>query len=536
MGRIEQSKESIRNSVVVDADGSNEVNLVTLTPKNWATLCRKKEEGWFERNGHYSLEQLQAEIERLERLQTSYVAMGEAMGFTITLNPKLSVTGPDTTKIKYPVADPGGSPSTKPADDAAKAAFKATYEAQGALADAERKLRQNTDKSQDQKHKDDVKAKEAALNEKRKELANKTAAQQDAHSEYAKWAISTMNDQDSKDAARKWLERTINGLVTNIKHLKALGKDKLDSKIPSAIANTTAKDEKNPEGVNGTVNAVDEDNKPRAMFLSKAPESKLSTTPPGNPKMAGNDPRPQGGSSDPWTTISASFSASDQTSTANTSSWGMSVGGTVGWGGFSAGGSYAHEQSKSDFTADMASCDVSVSFSCLVVNIGRPWLYGEVFADSELDTAAGINLSPGARELKDWMAKQKGDDPDPQKYDEKCIDELQKYSMFPAYPTSFIVAADTTIEFHGNTQHMEKHFSAQSNSGSVSVGWGPFSVNSSFHQSSSKQSFQLQSTATGCRLSFGAPQVIGWVSQILPMLPRPTGYEPMLQRDGTKTA
>ncbi len=39
----------------------------------------------------------------------------------------------------------------------------------------------------------------------------------------------------------------------------------------------------------------------------------------------------------------------------------------------------------------------------------------------------------------------------------------------------------------------------------------------------------MQSTATGCKLSFGAPQIIGWVSQILPALPRNADYEPMVQ-------
>lgn len=42
----------------------------------------------------------------------------------------------------------------------------------------------------------------------------------------------------------------------------------------------------------------------------------------------------------------------------------------------------------------------------------------------------------------------------------------------------------------------------------------------------------MQSTATGCRLKFGAPQIIGWVSQIIPALPRLDGYEPMVQNDG----
>lgn len=95
---------------------------------------------------------------------------------------------------------------------------------------------------------------------------------------------------------------------------------------------------------------------------------------------------------------------------------------------------------------------------------------------------------------------------------------------------------DAPPQFHGNTEHIEKHFSAQSNAGSANIGWGPFSVNSSFKQSSNKQSFQVQSTATGCRLSFGAPQNIGWVSQILPALPRSHKYEPMVQNDVTATS
>lgn len=72
---------------------------------------------------------------------------------------------------------------------------------------------------------------------------------------------------------------------------------------------------------------------------------------------------------------------------------------------------------------------------------------------------------------------------------------LAQYNSFPAFPTSFILAADTSIEvsrsqfclelvlifflqFTGNTSHIEDHFSAHSNSGSTSVGWGPFHVSS----------------------------------------------------------
>ena len=53
-----------------------------------------------------------------------------------------------------------------------------------------------------------------------------------------------------------------------------------------------------------------------------------------------------GTASDPWTTIKLSYSAANQSSTATTSSWGFSVGGGFGWGLWSVGGSYAHDQTQ----------------------------------------------------------------------------------------------------------------------------------------------------------------------------------------------
>ena len=62
-----------------------------------------------------------------------------------------------------------------------------------------------------------------------------------------------------------------------------------------------------------------------------------------------------GSVSDPWTTITASFSATTQTSASDTSSWGFSVGGGAGWGLWSVGGSYSHDQSQRCF-ANPVSC------------------------------------------------------------------------------------------------------------------------------------------------------------------------------------
>ena len=48
-------------------------------------------------------------------------------------------------------------------------------------------------------------------------------------------------------------------------------------------------------------------------------------------------------------------------------------------------------------------------------------------------------------------------------------------------------------------------------------------------QSSSREDFHMETTATGVKISFAAPQIIAWVSQILPALPRQPGMEPMIQ-------
>jgi hypothetical protein len=67
---------------------------------------------------------------------------------------------------------------------------------------------------------------------------------------------------------------------------------------------------------------------------------------PPNPDVPGSQPELPNKGSDPWTMITLSFSAQDQAKTESESSWGFSVGGGFGWGLWSAGGAYSHEQSQ----------------------------------------------------------------------------------------------------------------------------------------------------------------------------------------------
>ncbi|KAF5586677.1 uncharacterized protein FSUBG_12064 [Fusarium subglutinans] len=186
-----------------------------------------------------------------------------------------------------------------------------------------------------------------------------------------------------------------------------------------------------------------------------------------------------------WSRIALSYSASDIQTQGSV---------TTGFGLWSLGGTNLDEGLR----REMASCDVSISFSALVVNIHRPWLYSELFRDTDLEIQRGINVSPGPGRIHDMI--------------EDREDEKSGEWAFPAYPTSFIIAADTTVEFKGEVKAIEEFWKAD---GEV-VGYGPWSVSGS----AVAEQTRVEATSTGCRISFGAPQIIGWLNQTVPPLPR----------------
>jgi uncharacterized protein YecT (DUF1311 family) len=124
--------------------------------------------------------------------------------------------------------------------------------------------------------------------------------------------------------------------------------------------------------------------------------------------------------------------------------------------------------SKNDKTVEnfMSSASMSGSFSCMVVNIKRPWLHAELFQDFDIDIPSGTFLSPGAKTIKEWV--------------ETGANEANgyvrtNYGKFPAYPTAFIVAADTSLEFRGAESEAREVLSVLTTDSSVkaSVGcWG----------------------------------------------------------------
>lgn len=161
--------------------------VVTDIPLHRATLCKGKAEGWYKKNGNYSLEQLQAEIERLTRLKISYITMGEAMGFVFK-EESISIGKREPKNATYPVKPDSNdqvdqAPDTKTADTAVKKALKDLYASQGAFAKKESKKKGGEKNKQ-----------ETDLDNKRKALADAIETQGEKHLEYTKWAIANMKE------------------------------------------------------------------------------------------------------------------------------------------------------------------------------------------------------------------------------------------------------------------------------------------------------------------------------------------------------
>ena len=85
----------------------------------------------------------------------------------------------------------------------------------------------------------------------------------------------------------------------------------------------------------------------------------------------------------------------------------------------------------------MSSCSIDGVFSALVISIKRPWLLSDLFQDFDIDISENTKLSPGAAQIKHWV--ENGDF-------KSGANKRTEYGKFPAYPTAFIVAADTVLK------------------------------------------------------------------------------------------
>ncbi|KAF5603989.1 hypothetical protein FPCIR_1050 [Fusarium pseudocircinatum] len=502
MSQIEDSKESLRNSTLPDETGASDVYGVSLTPARWATYCKRKAEGWYDRNGTYTLGQLDSEIARLNVLAASYTAAQELIK---------NHQYPVDTSTTPPAIPAPTVPKVSDADDTVTSSLSALYTAEGSSGGV-----QPPPAPTDQTATD---TSSTGLTPAQKRLADARAAlfksQQDREESAADWDsydMATMTGDAAKQVAT-WITAKQSVITSQLAALTTLRATKAASCPPtvSIITGATAPDASDPTSVGSTTVAPEGSEYANPVFGINQ-DGTLNADKPIT-SSSKTQSQTNATDSDPWTTISFSFSAADRNKVAKSKDNGFSTGGSVGFALWGAGGSYSHDSAHSSMQDDMASCDVSVSFSALVVDIDRPWLQAEIFDDADLDIAADVLLSPGASRLKTAIATQ----------------ETKLNPEFPAYPTSFILAADTSIDFTGSTRHIQEYFNSKTTSSDTSVGWGPFSTHVSSHHSSSHSHVQCHTTATGCKLSFGAPQIIAWVSEILPELPRAKNLNPLWQ-------
>ncbi|PTB52852.1 hypothetical protein M431DRAFT_557412 [Trichoderma harzianum CBS 226.95] len=465
MKRIENSKEAYRNLTVIAPDGSSEYNGVVLSPSSWATIVAKKVLNWKKNNSGPSPAEVRAEIRRLQNLLVSHKTLQKA------------VDG----GVFFPVLA-----SNKDAD---QSELQTAYTAVYANMDEENKKLFE---------KEGAPPAEADPNAAKGDspLSVLEKAQKDYTEKSLSRTTATVRDIEgsNKDNVKGWLDARIGQLEADISDLKEqLGIAKAAEQAPAKLLPLPVVNE------NGIVIT---DEEARADPSIKNP-SKPDIEDLDNEESWRNktDDGP-----DPWTKISCKISAKSDTKVTATSQSASAVAAKAGWGFFSASGSASHSDSSSDAMQQMSNLDVEISMSCMVVEIERPWLHAELFADAELDSGS-FEISPGEDALKAAFQNEKN---------------LEgKYQQFSSFPTAFVVAADVELSFSGDTTKLESAVSASSTSANISVGYGPFALSGSHSSSKSKSRTKMDSTATGCKISVQAPQIVGWIQTLLPQLPKP---------------
>ena len=115
--------------------------------------------------------------------------------------------------------------------------------------------------------------------------------------------------------------------------------------------------------------------------------------------------------------------------------------------------------------------------------------------------------------------------PGPKNTDKEFVKAVQdstkegQHYRIPQYITGLLLARNLDMEISGLNQQSSRSMVASSMTAGLSVGYGPFSLSSSFSKSSQKSSFQASSTATGLQIKAPGAQVIGYYTEVVPQFP-----------------
>src|SRR6266852_4836090 len=166
-------------------------------------------------------------------------------------------------------------------------------------------------------------------------------------------------------------------------------------------------------------------------------------------------------------------------------------------GFWSASASFNHAESQSSL--DIQTKDLEITFKYCAVDVKRPWL----------DTSL-LNL-------KNWflMGNYKKNCISTGAFAQQLPDPKMEPTFLPSLVTSMILIKDLRI--HWGTIKEDWAAQQETNSASVSVGFGPFAVNGSYSHHSEKRDFTAD--IDGESLSVPGIQLVGYVSTINPAAP-----------------
>ncbi|KAI1340032.1 hypothetical protein F5Y15DRAFT_415460 [Xylariaceae sp. FL0016] len=555
MARIERAREATRDSMLTSIDGS-EWPQIALEPANWAEICRAKAIDWKTRNPSNPAF-LQQRLESLKRMKQAYEVYSEQLEVRgKPRQPRTLWNGDDGIKAKYEGAVKTYDEENKKTDEQDKAKMEAArkekdkrkplYEAMKKYMDLKEEnttLGTQVGTEIDETKKKAMQSKMEANEKKIIELEDAAAKIEETSSlagpeaikakealadiyKYEEEEREARRDKDdgrlrtatdNLDAAKKrWREANtaLQALETKgaIMDLEAGGIQSMSLAIKGHLKSLTSElDElKSQLGATGAglanapsaIMGVAEDN---TLILAK--DSDVSVPRP----LSGPTDTEQ--SADVWTKISFSIGSNSSSTSTRESSVTASANVEVGAWFAKVKASTSVSKGSKEFEKAMSECRVDGSFSAMVVTIRRPWLHAELFQDYDIDIPDEGKLSPGAAQVKDWV-----DNGDPGNKARKRID----YGKFPAYPVSFIVAADTVLEFKSTESNSKEMMKSLSTDSSIEASYGPWGLKGGASaKTDNKESNQNMEMKDGAlRISFQAPQIIGWVSEILPELPR----------------
>ncbi|KAL7969017.1 hypothetical protein HDV63DRAFT_74116 [Trichoderma sp. SZMC 28014] len=491
MKRVESSKEAFRNLTLLAADGVTEYHSVNLMPSNWANLAQEKMDEWQKSNNSPSIIELHAEIKRLHHILISHQGLHDAISSGKFIPHQFSET-----------------------ENEASTTLRGHYEQAYADADAKKWAREHVS----EKNVEEIMAEGAKTLAGEKKASSgkdsKAAVQKEDNisstlaGDVEHNVEAFINPFDAINAeADTWNKAFTTQKAGAIQAVDDAGKEEAKIYVQNRIETITRQIEK----LESKLKRVSSELVPLPNTIV-APEVYANGKVVNDHELIANKRLLEDSmvkDSSPWTRITMKVAVSEHDSHKAVSQSAVSEIG-VGWGFWSRGIGESNPYPKEESDSAMDELAVEVSMDCMVVDIERPWLHAELFADHQLDAAPGFTISPGREVLRDAV--------------EQDLPVEISQAQFCGYPNAFIVASNVELDFHGNTAWLKSSLEASATEARASIGWGPFVLGSSSCKSSKSGSkSRIQSTEAGVRVSLQTPQIIAWTQELLPALPKRMG-------------